>query len=112
MGTARYDEPEEAEVLYRKKQIEVQAWRNSDRARIPEWLEGHLNTPKLWKPGAAFHILTSNGDALVMPGDWVLLDVRRKPYPVTHEIFLETYEPVPAPETEAHAEPEGEYGGA
>jgi hypothetical protein len=84
---------------YRKKPGEIEAVRwngaNRDEVRVlsselPPELLGRL----LFNPDGTVMVPTRDGDQIASRWDWLIRDIDGTVFPITHECFAETYEPV------------------
>jgi len=85
MGAARY----------RKKPVTVEAWLFSPDPDLNEGLEEWLGDSAWYDDDSnQFVIETLEGTMRANVGDWIVKGVQGEFYPVKHDIFEATYEPV------------------
>ena len=76
---------------FRKKPVEIEAFRFTGRKDYPAWFRLH---PMSRDYGDFAEINTLEGTMIVEIGDWVILGVKSEIYPCKDDIFQMTYEPV------------------
>ena len=91
-------------MRYRKKPIEIEAYRIENNALVdafPEWLiQAHKDgifafvEPDKFNPHWVASVETDRGKVFVNWGDWIIKGVNGELYPCAPDIFEETYEPV------------------
>jgi hypothetical protein len=87
---------------YRKKPVEIHAYRNNGNfERFEEWLDD-LEQPLGQRPffdysDGAVNIETLEGVMRADVGDWIIQGVKGEFYPCKPDIFAATYEPVNGP---------------
>lgn len=87
---------------YRKKPVEIQAWRNiaapPSATRAPEWLTEAISDGRVTHlPNDQLVVNTLEGHMVASVGDWIIRGVAGELYPCKPEIFAATYEPVVVP---------------
>lgn len=89
-------ENEEGAMRYRKKSLEIEAWRYGEEA-TPEW--GHVafesGVLRLTPNGEA-KVRTLEGSMTARKGDYIVKGIKGELYPVKPDIFEATYESVDA----------------
>lgn len=90
--------------LYRKKQVEVDAWQwllDPRQAETPQWVKdallvwpevGGISFEPDHPDGARIWIVTLEGVISAQPRDWIMKGVLGELYPCKHDIFILTYE--------------------
>lgn len=83
---------------YRKKPVEVEAWKVGSDEPMPEWLESAMDdgTAKPYRNGYWWLIKTLEGDLRANAGDYIIQGVKGELYPCKPDIFEQTYEAVGA----------------
>lgn len=84
---------------YRKKPIEIEAWRFGG-PDMPGWLVAAMEAGTvMWHKGTrdsspCYTIMTLEGTMRADPGDWIIKGVAGEIYPCKPDIFDKTYEKV------------------
>lgn len=122
-------EAEPSGARYRKRPIEVEAWRYPGGWELPNdaplWIVSAYRYPP--SPQGTYHELrtgyirpemgfddwvlrvgTLDGPRAAIEGDWIIKGVRGELYPCKPDIFAETYEPLVDAETLTAEEAEGD----
>lgn len=85
-------------MKYRKKPVEVEAWRIGSRSPYPDWLRKAMEEEKvvalLGKADVAYVIATLEGEMRANRGDWIIQGIKGELYPCKDNIFRATYEAV------------------
>jgi hypothetical protein len=80
-------------MIARKKPVEVEVWQFhslGDLDDMPEWALDAMEAQNHTR--GSLYIQTSDGTMEAMPGDYLIKDVTDEVYPITPDIFEETYE--------------------
>ena len=78
---------------FRKKPVEIEAWRIGSMTAQPDWLHEAHNRGILFGNGDDyFEIVTLEGKMRGNRGDWIIRGVKGELYPCKPDIFDMTYE--------------------
>ena len=81
---------------YRKKPVEVRAWKIGTDWNAPDWVHEAFNDKRIyWCPaGEGLYISTLEGNMKASMGDMLIEGVKGELYGCRADIFAATYEPV------------------
>ncbi len=82
---------------FRKKPVEIEAWRFLGGGPFPDWLAEGVYAGKLWYQGGSepyMTIETLEGERRANVGDWIIKGVKGEFYPCKPDIFEATYDVV------------------
>jgi hypothetical protein len=79
-------------MMYRKKPVAIEAWREGMDEPKPEWLQRAINLGTIWWSGEFWFINTLEGTMKASIDDYIIFGIKGEIYPCKPDIFEATYE--------------------